>query len=191
MALSSGELGPIYGAAWRRWPKADGGHVDQIADLVAGIEAVKRDPTDSRGRRLLVMAWDPRQLDKVALPPCHIYHQYSVTNGRLSCMFGMRSSDSVLGLPYNVASYALLTHLLAKITGLQVGELVASLADVHIYTNHLDLVYEQLSREPRSLPRLSISDDVRTLEDLSSLTYDQVRLADYNPWPALKGEVAV
>ncbi|WP_165066494.1 thymidylate synthase [Paludisphaera rhizosphaerae] len=187
-ADEDGELGPVYGKQWRSWLAPDGRVVDQIAEVVAGIRAVIADPTASVGRRLIVSAWNPAEVGEMALPPCHTLFQFSVAEGRLSCQLYQRSADLFLGVPFNIASYALLTHLTAHVTGLQPGEFVHTFGDAHIYTNHLDQVDEQLTREPLPLPMLEIAPEVR---DLAHVTRDQIRLVGYRSWPALRGEVAV
>jgi len=187
-ADEKGDLGPVYGAMWRSWPDQGGGTVDQVADVVAGIRAVAADPTASVGRRLIVTAWNPAEVPKMALPPCHALFQFMVTEGRLSCQLYQRSADLFLGVPFNIASYALLTSLIAHVTGLEPGEFVHTFGDAHIYENHLDQVDEQLSREPLPLPRLEISPEVR---DVTLVERDQLTLRDYRCHPALRGEVAV
>jgi thymidylate synthase len=191
-----GELGPVYGKQWRSWPAArlaEGGEggpesIDQIAGVVKGIKEVIADPSASVGRRLIVTAWNPAEIDRMALPPCHTLFQFSVTEGRLSCQLYQRSADLFLGVPYNIASYALLTHLVAHVTGLAPGELIHTFGDAHIYSNHLDQVDEQLGREPLPLPRLQID---AAVTDLFQVSRDQVQLLGYRSHPALKGEVAV
>jgi len=183
-----GELGPVYGKQWRSWTAADGRSIDQIAALVAGIRAVIADPTASVGRRLIVSAWNPAEVAEMALPPCHTLFQFNVTEGRLSCQLYQRSADLFLGVPFNIASYALLTHLVAHVTGLEPGEFIHAFGDAHIYTNHLDQVDEQLTRAPLPLPRIEIAPEV---SDLSKIDRDQIRLVGYQSHPALRGEVAV
>lgn len=182
------ELGPVYGKQWRSWEAPDGSTIDQIAGLLEGIEAVKRDPTASVGRRLIVSAWNPADVPKMALPPCHAMFQFSVRAGRLSCQLTQRSADLFLGVPFNIASYALLTHLVAHVTGLEVGEYIHTFGDAHIYVNHLDQVDEQLTRTPYPPPRLRIDP---TLTSLDAIRRDQVELVGYQHHPALRGEVAV
>ncbi|OJW13946.1 MAG: thymidylate synthase, partial [Planctomycetales bacterium 71-10] len=166
----------------------DGEPIDQVANVVAGIRAVVADPTASVGRRLIVSAWNPAEIEAMALPPCHTLFQFNVTEGRLSCQLYQRSADLFLGVPFNIASYALLTCLIARATGLEPGEFVHTFGDAHIYTNHLDQVDEQLTREPLELPAVEILGDV---SDLGLVTRDQIRLVGYKCWPALRGEVAV
>jgi thymidylate synthase len=187
-AGEDGELGPVYGKQWRSWQAPDGRSIDQIADLVAGIQAVKADPTASVGRRLIVSAWNPVEIADMAIPPCHTLFQMSVIEGRLSCQLYQRSADLFLGVPFNIASYALLTHLVAQVTGLAPGEFVHTFGDAHIYSNHLDQVDEQLRREPYPLPRIEIDPEV---SDLSQVSRDHIRLIGYQSHPPLKGEVAV
>lgn len=185
---NTGELGPIYGKQWRRWQGAEG-EVDQIARLVDGIRTVIADPQSSVGRRLILTAWNPADLPIKAPAGCHTLAQFDVFDGELSCHLYQRSADIVLGVPWNIACYALLTHLLAKITGLQAREFIHSFGDVHIYQNHADGVREQLSREPRKLPTLVIDDAVASLDGIQ---VDQIRLEGYHPHPAIRGmEVAV
>ncbi len=187
-ADEDGNLGPVYGKQWRSWARPDGEPIDQVANVVAGIRAVVADPTASVGRRLIVSAWNPAEIEAMALPPCHTLFQFNVTEGRLSCQLYQRSADLFLGVPFNIASYALLTCLIARATGLEPGEFVHTFGDAHIYTNHLDQVDEQLTREPLELPAVEILGDV---SDLGLVTRDQIRLVGYKCWPALRGEVAV
>lgn len=178
-----GDVGPVYGRMWRSWPgKRVGETVDQIRGVV---EAIKTDPTS---RRLVVSAWNVALLDEMALPPCHAMFQFYVHDGRLSCHLYQRSGDVFLGVPFNIASYALLTHMIAHVTDLCVGELIISFGDLHLYENHVDQAREQLSREPRPLPRLAFDRVVPSIDDF---TFDDVRLVGYEPYPAIKGEVAV
>ena len=187
-ADASGELGPVYGRQWRSWPAPDGRSIDQIANLVAGIEAVAADPTASVGRRLLVTAWNPAEIAEMALPPCHTLFQFNVTGQKLSCQLYQRSADLFLGVPFNIASYALLTALLAQVTGLVPGEFIHTFGDAHIYSNHLEQVDIQLAREPLPLPRIQIDPEV---SDLAAIWREQIRLVGYQSHPALSGEVAV
>jgi thymidylate synthase len=187
-ADESGELGPVYGKQWRSWSAADGSTVDQISALLRGIEAVKVDPTASVGRRLIVSAWNPADVPQMALPPCHTLFQFSLTEGKLSCQLYQRSADLFLGVPFNIASYALLTHLIAGVTGVSPGEFIHTFGDVHIYENHVDQVREQLRREPLPLPTLELDAGIRSLEDLRA---EQIRLVNYRSHPPLRGEVAV
>jgi thymidylate synthase len=177
-----GELGPVYGRQWRSWPTPDGGAIDQIAEVVAQI---RRNP-DSR--RLIVSAWNPADIGKMALPPCHCLFQFYVARGRLSCQLYQRSADVFLGVPFNIASYALLTMAVAQVTGHQPGEFVHTLGDAHLYLNHLDQARLQLAREPRPLPRIRINP---AASDLFALRYDDFTLEGYDPHPHIKAEVAV
>ena len=183
-----GELGPVYGKQWRSWDAPDGRTIDQIADVVAGIKSVMADPKASVGRRLIVSAWNPADIAEMALPPCHTLFQFDVTHGRLSCQLYQRSADLFLGVPFNIASYALLTHLVAQVTGLKPGEFIHTFGDAHIYSNHLDQVAKQLLREPLPLPRLELDAEIT---DLSRVEAEQVRLIGYRSHDALGGEVAV
>jgi thymidylate synthase len=181
-AGEDGDLGPVYGAQWRRWRGADGTVVDQLADVVSEI---RRNP-DSR--RLVVSAWNVTDLPRMKLPPCHALFQFWVAEGRLSCQLYQRSVDSFLGLPFNIASYALLTHMVARATGLVPGEFVHSSGDVHLYRNHVEQARLQLTREPRPLPRLVLEPSVT---DLFSFRYEDVAFEGYDPHPAIKAPVAV
>jgi thymidylate synthase len=181
-ADDSGDLGPVYGRQWRSWPTPDGRHIDQMARLV---ERLKRDP-DSR--RHVVSAWNVGELDQMALPPCHCLFQFYVAEGRLSCQLYQRSADIFLGVPFNIASYALLTLMVAQIVGLAPGEFVHSFGDVHLYLNHLDQADEQLSRKPRALPGMELNPEVSSLFDF---VYEDFKLIGYNPHPAIHAEVAV
>lgn len=187
-ADEDGELGPVYGKQWRSWQAPDGRSIDQIAQLIDSIRTVKANPTASVGRRLIVSAWNPADIADMALPPCHTMFQFNVTEGRLSCQLYQRSADLFLGVPFNIASYALLTHLIARVAGLEVGEFVHTFGDAHIYENHLDQVDEQLSREPFPLPELQLDPSI---SDVGSIRRDQIKLLGYRSHPALKGEVAV
>lgn len=181
-ADENGDLGPVYGAQWRSWPAPDGGSIDQIAKLVDGL---KRNP-DSR--RHIVSAWNPAEVDKMALPPCHCLFQFYVIDGKLSCQLYQRSADVFLGVPFNIASYALMTHMVAQVTGLATGEFIHTFGDVHLYANHIEQADEQLRRSPRALPKLILNPRVTRLEDFR---YEDVTFADYDPCPAIKAEVAV
>jgi thymidylate synthase len=187
-ADESGELGPVYGKQWRSWTNHEGHPIDQIANLLNGIEAVKADPTASVGRRLIVSAWNPGDVPSMALPPCHTLFQFSVTDGRLSCQLYQRSADLFLGVPFNIASYALLTHLVAHVTGLRAGEFIHTFGDAHIYENHIDQVQEQLKRQPLPLPTLELDAGITSLDNVRA---EQIRLINYRSHPALRGEVAV
>lgn len=181
-ADDNGELGPIYGHQWRSWPAADGRSIDQIA---AVLEQIRHTP-DSR--RIIVSAWNVGELDKMRLPPCHAFFQFYVAEGRLYCQLYQRSADIFLGVPFNIASYALLTMMIAQVTGLKPGEFIHTLGDAHIYLNHLDQVRLQLSRQPRTLPVIRINPDVR---DLFAFRYEDFTLEGYDPHPAIKAPVAV
>ena len=181
-AADDGELGPIYGYQWRSWPDYDGGHIDQISDVV---EQIKHNP-DSR--RLIVSAWNVAQVPQMALPPCHTLFQFYVADGKLSLQLYQRSGDIFLGVPFNIASYALLLLMVAQVTGLEPGEYIHTLGDAHIYSNHFDQVNEQLQRTPRQLPRMVLNPDVKSIFDFR---YDDFKLEDYDPYPPIKGVVAV
>lgn len=185
----TGDLGPIYGKQWRNWEGPNGTSVDQIAYLVDGIRAVVADPQASVGRRLVLSAWNPIDIPRTKGPSaCHTLAQFDVTRGRLSCQLYQRSADMFLGVPFNIASYALLTHLLAHVTGLAVGDYIHTFGDAHIYENHLDAVRTQLAREPRPLPRLRLDPAIASIDGIRP---EQIALDDYNPHPSLRGEVAV
>ena len=177
-----GDLGHIYGYQWRSWPGYDGGFIDQMPEAV---ETIKHNP-DSR--RIIVSSWNVGDLGNMNLPPCHAFFQFYVDRGRLSLQLYQRSADSFLGVPFNIASYALLTMMVAQVCGLEPGEFIHTLGDVHIYLNHLEQVNLQLKRDPRPLPKMVINPDVK---DLYAFRYSDFRLEDYNPWPAIKGEVSV
>ena len=177
-----GDLGPIYGHQWRSWPTKDGGTIDQIASLVA---AIRRNPDT---RRLVVTAWNPADVDKMALPPCHCLFQFYVAEGRLSCQLYQRSADVFLGVPFNIASYALLTTMVAQVTGLQAGEFIHTFGDAHLYLNHIEQARLQLARAPRALPSLRINPQVR---DLFAFRYEDFVLENYEPHPHIKAKVAV
>jgi thymidylate synthase len=178
----NGDLGPVYGRQWRSWPAPDGRHIDQIAQVVEGL---KRDP-DSR--RHIVSAWNVGELDRMALSPCHCLFQFYVAEGRLSCQLYQRSADVFLGVPFNIASYALLTQMMAQVTGYQPGEFIHSFGDVHLYLTHLDQADEQLKRQPRALPRMEINREIRSLFDFA---YEDFKLEGYDPHPAINARVAV
>ncbi len=181
-ADENGELGPVYGKQWRSWQGPDGQTVDQIAELV---QSIKKNP-DSR--RLVVSAWNPVDIPHMALAPCHCLFQFYVADGKLSCQLYQRSADVFLGVPFNIASYALLTLMLAQVCDLQPGDFVHTFGDVHIYLNHLEQVELQLSRAPRPLPQMRLNPEVR---DLFSFRYEDFELLQYDPWPAIKAPVAV
>lgn len=177
-----GELGPIYGYQWRAWPAPDGHHIDQIQRVIDDLK------TNPDSRRIIVSAWNVADLDKMALAPCHAFFQFYVANGKLSCQLYQRSADLFLGVPFNIASYALLTMMLAQVTGLKPGDFVHTLGDAHIYLNHLDQVNEQLSREPRPLPTMKLNPEVKNLFDFR---FEDFTLEGYDPHPAIKAPVAV
>lgn len=181
-ADENGDLGPVYGVQWRSWPAADGRKIDQITNLVEGL---KKNP-DSR--RHLVVAWNPAEVDKMALPPCHCLFQFYVANGKLSCQLYQRSCDIFLGVPFNIASYSLLTHMIAQQCDLQVGDFVWTGGDCHIYKNHFEQVELQLSREPRAYPRLVIARKPASIFDYK---FEDFVIEDYDPWPHIKAPIAV
>ncbi|WP_374163318.1 thymidylate synthase [Arcticibacter sp. MXS-1] len=181
-ADKDGELGPVYGHQWRSWPTPDGGHIDQITQLV---EQIKKNP-DSR--RLIVSAWNVAEIETMALPPCHCLFQFYVAEGKLSCQLYQRSADIFLGVPFNIASYALLTMMIAQVCGLQAGDFIHTLGDAHLYNNHLEQTKLQLSREPRSLPVMNLNPDVK---DLFEFKYEDFELENYDPHPHIKAPVAV
>ena len=177
-----GELGPVYGAQWRSWPDYNGGHIDQISQVISDI---KNNP-DSR--RIIVSAWNVADLPNMNLPPCHAFFQFYVADGRLSLQLYQRSADCFLGVPFNIASYALLLQMMAQVCGLQPGEFVHTTGDTHIYSNHFDQVRLQLTRQPRPLPRMILNPDVK---DIFGFRYEDFRLEGYDPYPAIKGQVSV
>ena len=181
-ADENGDLGPVYGAEWRAWPAPDGRSIDQIK-LVA--DQIKRNPNS---RRLIVTAWNPADVDKQALPPCHTLCQFYVVNGKLSCQLYQRSGDIFLGVPFNIASYALLTMMMAQVTGLKPGDFVHTFGDAHLYLNHVEQARLQLSREPRTLPKMKLNPDVHSIFDF---VYDDFVLEGYDPHPHIKAAVAV
>ena len=181
-ASPDGELGPIYGYQWRSWPTPDGRHIDQIA---AVVESLKHNP-DSR--RHIVSAWNVADIDRMALPPCHALFQFYVAEGRLSCQLYQRSADVFLGVPFNIASYALLTMMMAQVCGLKPGDFVHTLGDAHIYLNHFDQVHEQLSRTPRALPVMKLNPAV---DSIFGFRYEDFTLEGYDPWPSIKAPIAV
>jgi len=181
-ADEQGDLGPVYGYQWRSWPTPDGGSIDQIGQLV---EQIRQHP-DSR--RLIVSAWNPAQVEQMALPPCHCLFQFYVARGRLSCQLYQRSADIFLGVPFNIASYALLTLMLAQVTGLQAGEFIHTFGDAHLYANHMDQVEQQLARAPRPLPRMQINPAV---DDIFAFRFQDFELVGYDPHPHIKAPVAV
>jgi thymidylate synthase len=181
-ADEDGQLGPVYGKQWRSWARADGQTVDQIAQVIAGLKS------NPDSRRHLVSAWNVGELDQMALPPCHTFFQFYVAEGKLSCQLYQRSADLFLGVPFNIASYALLTHMIAQVTGLQVGDFVHTLGDAHIYLNHLEQVQTQLEREPFPLPTLRLNPEV---EDIDAFVYEDIELVDYKHHPGIKAPIAV
>lgn len=181
-AREDGELGPIYGYQWRSWPDYHGGNIDQVKQV---IESIQKNP-DSR--RHLVSAWNVGQIDDMQLPPCHILFQFYVAGGKLSCQLYQRSADIFLGVPFNIASYALLTMMVAQVTGLKPGDFIHTLGDAHIYTNHIEQVKLQLTREPRPLPKVTINPLRKSIDDF---VFDDFVLEGYNPHPHIKGEISV
>jgi thymidylate synthase len=181
-ADENGDLGPVYGSQWRSWPAPDGRHIDQIANLVESIR------TKPDSRRHIVSAWNPAEVDEMALPPCHCLFQFYVANGRLSCQLYQRSGDTFLGVPFNIASYALLTHMIAQVTGYEPGDFVHTLGDAHLYSNHFEQARLQLTREPRPLPKLVLNPNVKRLEDF---VFEDIAIEGYDPHPLIKAEIAV
>ena len=181
-ADANGDLGHIYGYQWRSWPDYDGGAIDQISEAV---ETIKLNPNS---RRIIVSAWNVADLKNMALPPCHAFFQFYVANGRLSLQLYQRSADIFLGVPFNIASYALLLQMMAQVTGLKAGDFVHTLGDAHIYLNHIDQVKLQLTREPRPLPRMALNPDVKNIFNFG---YEDFQLTGYDPHPHIKGEVAI
>ncbi|MCX8129959.1 MAG: thymidylate synthase [Clostridia bacterium] len=181
-ADENGELGPVYGHQWRSWPASDGRTIDQLADLIGNLK------TNPDSRRHIVSAWNVGELDKMALPPCHCFYQFYVADNKLSCMLYQRSADVFIGVPFNIASYALMTMMIAQVCGYELGDFVHTLGDAHIYSNHLEQVNLQLSREPRLLPKMQINTDVKSIFDFK---FEDFKLLDYDPHPHIKGAVAV
>ncbi len=181
-ADEDGNLGPVYGKQWRSWETPDGRKIDQIVSVV---EQIKKNPNS---RRLLVIAFNPADVDKMALPPCHAFFQFYVANGKLSCQLYQRSADIFLGVPFNIASYALLVHMIAQVCNLKVGEFIHTLGDAHIYSNHLEQVETQLQRKCRPLPKIILNPEVK---DLFDFKFEDIQIIGYDPHPAIKGEVAV
>jgi thymidylate synthase len=181
-ADENGELGPVYGSQWRSWPKPDGGHIDQISQV---IDQIKKNPGS---RRLIVSAWNVAQIENMALPPCHSFFQFYVADGKLSCQLYQRSADIFLGVPFNIASYALLTMMVAQVCGLQAGDFVHTLGDAHLYNNHLDQTKLQLSRECRPLPVMKLNPEIKNIFDFK---FEDFELENYDPHPHIKGAVAI
>ena len=181
-ADANGDLGPVYGVQWRSWPDGKGGHIDQIEKLVEGIRS------NPNSRRHIVSAWNPAEVDEMALPPCHVLFQFYVANGKLSCQLYQRSADIFIGVPFNIASYALLTHMVARVTGLEVGEFVHTLGDAHIYHNHFEQARLQLTRSPHALPRLDIRRQPPTIFDFA---YEDFAIVGYQAEPSIKAPIAV
>lgn len=181
-ADENGELGPVYGSQWRSWPKPDGGHIDQISGI---IQQIKNNP-DSR--RIIVSAWNVAEIENMALPPCHSFFQFYVADGKLSCQLYQRSADIFLGVPFNIASYALLTMMVAQVCDLQPGDFVHTLGDAHLYNNHLEQTRLQLSRDPRALPVMKLNAQVK---DIFGFKFEDFTLENYDPHPHIKGTVAV
>lgn len=181
-ADENGNLGPVYGHQWRSWPDYKGGTIDQISNVV---EMIRHCP---ESRRMLVTAWNPAEVDEMALPPCHCLFQFYVADGRLSLQLYQRSADTFLGVPFNIASYALLLQMMAQVTGLEAGEFIHTTGDTHLYLNHLEQAKLQLTREPRPLPKMKINPDIK---DIFSFRYEDFELTDYHPWPHISAEVAV
>ncbi|MDP2266117.1 MAG: thymidylate synthase [Thiobacillus sp.] len=181
-ADENGNLGPVYGHQWRSWPKPDGSTIDQISEVVNTLK------TNPDSRRIIVSAWNVADLDKMALAPCHAFFQFYVADGKLSCQLYQRSADIFLGVPFNIASYALLTLMMAQVTGLKPGDFVHTLGDAHLYSNHLEQAREQLSREPRPLPTMTLNPDVK---DIFAFRFEDFTLSGYDPHPAIKAPVAV
>lgn len=177
-----GDLGPVYGHQWRSWPDYKGGTIDQIANV---LEQIKHNPNS---RRMLVTAWNPAEVEEMALPPCHCLFQFYVADGRLSLQLYQRSADTFLGVPFNIASYALLLQMMAQVAGLEAGEFIHTTGDTHLYSNHLEQAKLQLTRTPRPLPKMKINPDVK---DLFAFKYEDFELIDYNPYPHISAEVAV
>ena len=181
-ADENGDLGPVYGSQWRSWPDGKGGSIDQIANVV---ESIRKSPSS---RRHIVSAWNPAEVNEMALPPCHCLFQFYVADGRLSCQLYQRSADIFLGVPFNIASYALLTHMMAQVTGLQPGTFVHTFGDAHLYHNHFEQARLQLARKPKPLPRLALNPDVK---DIFGFVYDDIQVLDYDAHPHIKAAVAV
>jgi len=181
-ADENGDLGPVYGSQWRSWPKPDGGHIDQITQIINTIK------TNPDSRRIIVSAWNVAEVDNMALPPCHAFFQFYVADGKLSCQLYQRSADIFLGVPFNIASYALLTMMVAQVCGLQYGDFIHTLGDAHLYNNHIEQAKLQLTRDPKKLPVMHINPEVK---DIFSFKFEDFTLSDYDAHPHIKGAVAV
>ena len=181
-ADENGNLGPVYGSQWRSWPTANGQHIDQIKQVINQIK------TNPDSRRLIVSAWNVGEIEHMALPPCHAFFQFYVADGKLSCQLYQRSADIFLGVPFNIASYALFTMMMAQVCGYQVGDFIHTFGDAHIYNNHMEQIELQLSREPRALPKMILNPNVKTIFDFK---FEDFTLEDYNPHPHIKGAVAI
>lgn len=186
-----GELGPVYGYQWRHWRTPSGEEIDQIAKAIENIKAAKEDPHHRDSRRIIVSAWnvaDIEEMNKAGLPPCHLLFQFYVSDGKLSCQMYQRSADTFLGVPFNIASYSLLTMMMAQVTGLEPGDFVHTFGDTHLYLNHLDQVDLQLSRQPRPLPKMWLNPKIKHIDDFK---FEDFELKDYDPWPAISAPIAV
>lgn len=181
-ADENGNLGHVYGYQWRSWPAPDGKHIDQISQI---IDQIKNNPNS---RRIIVSAWNVGEIEQMALPPCHAFFQFYVADGKLSCQLYQRSADIFLGVPFNIASYALLTEMIAHVCGYEAGDFIHTFGDAHIYNNHLEQLELQLSRDPRELPKLKILKDIKNIDDFK---FDDFEILNYNPHPHIKGKVAV
>ena len=181
-ADADGNLGPVYGYQWRSWPKPDGGHIDQLGQVISSLKS------NPDSRRLIISAWNVADVERMALPACHVLFQFYVADGKLSCQLYQRSADVFLGVPFNIASYALLTHMVAQVAGLDVGEFIWTGGDTHIYLNHLEQVQTQLSREPKALPKLVLNPAINNIDQFS---FEDIQVEGYEPWPAIKAPVAV
>lgn len=186
-----GELGPVYGYQWRHWRTPGGGEIDQIANAIKNIKAAKADSHHRDARRIIVSAWnvsDIEEMNRAGLPPCHLLFHFYVANGKLSCLMYQRSADTFLGVPFNIASYALLTMMMAQVSGLEPGDFIHTFGDTHLYVNHLEQVDEQLKRQPRKLPTMKINPEVKNIDDFK---FEDFELVGYDPYPAIKAPIAV